>query len=94
MFAGGTYRLEGPAGVAYVPARSGNAWAIMLELDESTRVRLGLPACDAVNGGTALCLGREDKVLDGTVPWPSAPRNWDELAAAELWPMRWLGRAA
>ena len=44
-----------------------------------------------MNGGTALCLGRADKVGDGTVPMPTAPTCWDELVSAELWPMTWMG---
>jgi hypothetical protein len=72
--------------------RESEAWAIMLELDGAARLALGLPTCEAVTGGTALCLGRADKVADGTVPLPKAPTCWDELVEAELWPMTWLGK--
>lgn len=71
--------------------RQTNAWAIMLELTEEERLALGLPACEAVTGGTALCLARADKAATGVVPTPSAPTCWDELVSAELWPMGWLG---
>lgn len=69
------------------------AWAIMLELDEGHRIALGLPPCEAVTGGTALCLARSDKAATGEVPTPSAPTCWAELVSAELWAMGWLGRS-
>lgn len=71
--------------------RHTNAFAIMIELTEQERLILDLPSCEAVNGGTALCLGRVDKVKDGTVPMPTASTCWDELVAAELRPMTWMG---
>lgn len=68
-----------------------DSWAIMLELTEDHRIALGLPPCEAVTGGTALCLAREDKI--DVVPLPTAPTCWDELVSAELWPMSWLGQS-
>lgn len=67
------------------------AWAIMLELSTEQRTALDLPSCDALTGGTALCLTRSDKAATGEVPTPRAPRSWDELAAAETWPLAWIG---
>lgn len=64
------------------------AAAIMLELAEHERQQLGLPDCEAVTGGTALCLRASSRP---DIPLPAAPRSWSELVAAELWPLHYLG---
>lgn len=63
---------------------------IMLELSQEDRELLDLPDCEALTGGTALCLAREDMVQSGEVVLPSAPTCWNELADAEITPLRYI----
>lgn len=53
-----------------------------LELDEADRVALSLPPCEAVNGGTHLCLVTEAHA-QRTGVLPRAPTKWAELVEAE-----------
>lgn len=96
----GTWVLRSDAGEVSIPSRTEPVEiaakrhpAIMLELSEAARIALGLPECEAVTGGTALCLANVDRLDAGEVDEPTAPTNFSELIDAELWPLRYIGLA-
>jgi hypothetical protein len=69
--------------------RSGKAptlAAMGLGLDRDQRHALGLPDCQAVDGGTFLAFASYQAVAAGLSP-PFAPTDFVELALAELWPL-------
>lgn len=94
----GAFVLRSDVGEIVVPSRvnpvelaaKGHP-AIMLELSEEQRLALGLPACEAVTGGTALCLAHVDRLATGEVEEPTAPTDFGKLMAAELWPLHYVG---
>ena len=72
----------GAAGVYLPLLQHSDAPAHGLELDEAQRLALQLPPCEAVNGGTHLCIVTEAHA-HATGVLPRAPQCWDELVAAE-----------
>lgn len=94
----GAWVLRSDAGEVTIPSRAepteiaaSKHPAIMLELSKADRLTLGLPECEAVTGGTALCLANVDRLDAFEVEEPTAPTKFSELIEAELWPLRYLG---